>query len=114
MKTANQLLDAARLALRCSDYALARELGISRSQVSEWRKGKLAMPDRTVIRLAEMAGLDAAAALVAHHLENAPAETVPTWRRIQKYVGPLVLAFALTAAPQAPPVYYVKRRTQAA
>lgn len=59
------LAEAAKKALGdCSDYRLAKTLGISSSTVNAWRSRHTVMDDLTAIKAAKIAGIEPAEALV--------------------------------------------------
>lgn len=63
--TAAELFDAANHSKGLKDAALARLLNISTASLSIFRHGRAPLPDRLIVELAEIAGLDPAAILPA-------------------------------------------------
>lgn len=66
----DQLIDKASAAAG-SDYKLAAELGVSRGNIGDWRKGRRTCPAADVALMAQLAGMDPEAwgsrALVAQY-----------------------------------------------
>lgn len=65
----NALIDAAK-AITGSDSKTAEELGVSRGNISDWRKGRWKCPADVQAGLADIAGLDAEAMAVRAMLKN--------------------------------------------
>lgn len=75
MSYVNDLIDQARNhANLTSDYALAKALGISQSNVTGWRKGKRHPSDEEAVQLATLAGLEEMKVIAAIHYETATTE----------------------------------------
>ncbi len=73
--------------------ALARELGLDKSSVSQFINGKAVPSEETMIKLAELAGLPKEEALIDLNLwrsKNDP-KRHEIWQRISKMVGCLLL-----------------------
>ncbi|SOZ07275.1 conserved hypothetical protein [Cupriavidus taiwanensis] len=72
MKTTLEFLEAVRAKLGgASDYAIAKELGISRSAVSKYRNGMGGFDDETAVKVARILDVDPAAVATAAHAERA-------------------------------------------
>ncbi|WP_404993322.1 DUF3693 domain-containing protein [Cupriavidus pauculus] len=72
MKTTLEFLDAVSAKLGgASDYAIAKELGITRASVSRYRNGHGGFDDETAIRVARILDIDPAAVMCAAHAERA-------------------------------------------
>ena len=54
-----------------SDYAVAKELGVTSSNTSKWRKGQTQMDPETAAKAAELAGLNPAATVAQIEAERA-------------------------------------------
>lgn len=71
MKT-TEYLDLVREKLHLpSDYALQKPLGITKSQISNYRTGRDSLSDAMVLRVAEICQLDAVKVLLDMHIERA-------------------------------------------
>jgi predicted transcriptional regulator len=71
MKTTLEFLEAVRSKLGgASDYAIAKELGISRSAVSKYRNGMGGFDDETAVKVARLLDVDPAAVVTAAHAER--------------------------------------------
>lgn len=118
MRTTPEWLDLAKQKHGLSDYALAPMLGISRSEMSNYRKQRAYLSDDVAIKLAALLGMDNPAPIIASaHAERAKtAEARGFWERWAAVAAGVVLAVGAVAAPspaqasQADSVYYVKRR----
>lgn len=70
MKT-YEYLDLVREKLHLpSDYALQKPLGISKTQLSNYRNGRDSLSDSMCLRIAEICGIDAAQVMLDAHLER--------------------------------------------
>lgn len=90
MSTTCAFLDAVKVRKALpSDYALAAELGITRSAVSRLRNRKDFFGDSTAIRVAELLEIDPAIVVAAAHAERAkkPEERAVWESMIQKLGG---------------------------
>ena len=88
MSNIANLLDKARERRSlASDNALAQSLHVSRSIVSEWRKGTKPVPDDRICALASMAGEDAGIWLVKIHAESAHGDTARAWAKLARQLG---------------------------
>jgi hypothetical protein len=77
MITARDLLAAVRTAQAWpSNYVLARELGLREKDVSRWNTGANVPADAMALRLAELAGLDAAYVLASMHAQRCTDEAL--------------------------------------
>ncbi len=75
MSYVNDLLDQAKNRANLpSDYALAKALGISQSNVTGWRKSKRHPSDEEAVQLATLAGLEEMKVIAAIHYETATTE----------------------------------------
>ncbi|MGY2488534.1 helix-turn-helix domain-containing protein [Cupriavidus sp. CP313] len=71
MKTTLEFLEAVRAKLGgASDYAIAKELGLTRAAVSRYRNGLSGFDDDTAIRVARILDIDPACVLLAAHAER--------------------------------------------
>ncbi|WP_284454387.1 DUF3693 domain-containing protein [Cupriavidus campinensis] len=71
MKTTLEFLEAVRAKLGgASDYAIAKELDISRSAVSKYRNGLGGFDDETAVKVARVLDIDPSAVLTAAHAER--------------------------------------------
>lgn len=71
MKT-SEYLDLVRATLHLpSDYALQKPLGISKTQLSNYRNGRDSLSDTMALRVAEICQLDAVRVLLDMHMERA-------------------------------------------
>ncbi|WP_354682637.1 DUF3693 domain-containing protein [Cupriavidus necator] len=71
MKTTLEFLEAVRAKLGgASDYAIAKELDISRSAVSKYRNGLGGFDDETAVKVARVLDIDPAAVVTAAHAER--------------------------------------------
>lgn len=71
MKTTLEFLDGVSAKLGgASDYAIAKELDVTRSAVSRYRNGLSTFDDETAIRVARILDIDPAAVLLAAHAER--------------------------------------------
>lgn len=79
-----------------SDYRLARFLGVTDNTVGNWQHGRSRPDDATAVRLAELAGLDAAEVLASLYAERASTDELRSiWRRLAERAHAAALA-ALT------------------
>lgn len=72
LKTTADFLDA--LKVRCglpSDYAIAQLLGVTRQQVSHWRRGAQGFSDLIAVQVAELLELDPMVVIAARNAERA-------------------------------------------
>lgn len=73
--TINELMDKAKTRANLqSDYALAKVIGIDRSVVSQWRKGKKHPSTDEAVKLATLAGLEEMPVIAAIEYEAATTE----------------------------------------
>jgi transcriptional regulator with XRE-family HTH domain len=81
MKSTIELLDIARAQNGgCSDYRLAKLLGIPNSGIANWRSGRNLPANPVAMRLAELCGLDPAEVVCWVNLERAATpEERETW-----------------------------------
>jgi transcriptional regulator with XRE-family HTH domain len=71
MKTTVEFLDAVSAKLGgASDYAIAKELGVTRSAVSRYRNGHGGFDDETAVKVARVLDIDPGAVLTAAHAER--------------------------------------------
>ncbi|KDP85624.1 hypothetical protein CF70_013080 [Cupriavidus sp. SK-3] len=71
MKTTVEFLDAvSRKMGGVSDYAIAKQLGVTRAAVSRYRNGLSGFDDETAIRVARILDIDPACVLLAAHAER--------------------------------------------
>lgn len=71
MKTTLEFLEAVRAKLGgASDYAIAKEIGVTRATVSKWRNGHGGFDDETAVRVARILDIDPAAVATAAHAER--------------------------------------------
>lgn len=71
MKTTLEFLEAIRAKLGgISDYAIAKELGVTRAAVSKYRNGLSGFDDETAVKVARVLDIDPAAVVTAAHAER--------------------------------------------
>lgn len=71
MKTTLDFLEAVSRKLGgASDYAIAKELGISRSAISKYRRDQGTFDDDTAVKVARILDIDPAPVLLAAHAER--------------------------------------------
>lgn len=71
----NDLIDKAKNRANIpSDYALAKAIGIDRTIISAWRKGRRHPSDEEAVQLATLAGLDEMQVIAQIHYETATTE----------------------------------------
>ncbi len=103
MTTTVELLD--RVKTHCnipSDYALAKELGVTQQTVSRYRVGKDYFSDSTAIKVAELLDQDPGVIAASAHAERAKTDRErDLWRGIIKKLGGLAACILLGFA--APP-----------
>jgi len=72
MKTTLDFVEAVSRKLGgASDYAVAKELKISRSAISKYRHGQAGFDDETALKVARVLDIDPAAVAAASHAERA-------------------------------------------
>jgi transcriptional regulator with XRE-family HTH domain len=121
MKSTIDWLDAAKQQHDLSDYAIAPLLGVTRSQLSRYRKGHDYLSDDAAIKLAELLGMDDPSLIIASaHAERAKSPAAKAfWERWAAVAAGVVFAVGLGASPApasaansaqnaANSVYYVK------
>jgi transcriptional regulator with XRE-family HTH domain len=80
MKTTVEFLDAVSAKLGgASDYAIAKELGVTRSAVSRYRNGHGGFDDETAMKVARVLDIDPGAVVTAAHAERSKS---PELRRV--------------------------------
>jgi len=71
-----------------SDYRIAKELGVSKTTVSNWRVGKGTMSDATAVRVAELLGENPAYILAVVHAERTESpDAQKVWRKMAAAFG---------------------------
>lgn len=120
MKTTVEWIDAAKQQHGLSDYALAPLLGISRSEMSNYRKGRAYLSDDVALKLAGLLEMENPAPIIASaHAERAKtAEARGFWERWAAVAAGVLVAVGLTPTPSpaqastgletGSSVYYVK------
>lgn len=104
-----------------SDYALAPKLGLSRSQISNYRNGRDFLSDDAAMKLAELLEIDPTQIIASAHAERAKSEPARAfWMQWAERLGGVtaaaVIGVGLSAAPApakasyADSVYYVNKR----
>lgn len=90
-----------------SDYALAKVLGIDRSFVSSWRRGKSHPGDEDAVKLATLAGLDEMQVIAQIHYETATNEKKKEFwhqflerRGIAATIGLIALGASIVLTPE--------------
>jgi predicted transcriptional regulator len=79
MKTTIDYLNAIKAKTGAvSDYALAKEMGITRAAVSIYMAKKRTFSDETALKVARILDIDASEVLLAAHIERSQSETVKT------------------------------------
>lgn len=79
--------------------ALARELGVNKSSISQMSAGKIYPAESTMIKLAELAGLPKEEALIDLNMwrsKDKP-ELQKVWQRISKMIGCLLMILLLSS-----------------
>lgn len=124
MKTTIEFLDAVKAKTGApSDYAAAKLLGITRSQVSKYRTGQDYIGDKTAITIAKILNTDPGIIVSAVHAERAKDEAEKAvWKDIFERLGGLAASILLVFSFAMPSqdaqavsiksdnnVYYVKR-----
>lgn len=95
-KTLDDYIDLAKdRAGLTSDRDLGRRLGFTGSPISFWRTGKAAPADDTMIRLAEVAGVDPVKALIDLKVWTAQGKAVGVYREIAEKLGRIAAGIAL-------------------
>lgn len=99
MRTTSDYLREAKKALGVSsDYALARELGLTRAAVSHYSCGRRVMDDDTALKVAEAIGVHPIEVLAAAHAERArTAEQRGLWEKVMREYGGKAAALLLAA-----------------
>ena len=94
-----QLLDAIRHRHKLpSDYAAAAMLGVTRSQISKYRNGEVAMGDEVAQRAAALVGADPAVIVAQMHAQRASdPQTRKLWVGIAKRLDRAGMATAMAA-----------------
>lgn len=108
MNYINNLIDQARTRANLpSDYALAKAIGISQSNVTGWRKGKRHPSDEEAVQLATLAGLEEMQVIAAIHYECATTEKKKEFwkcylesRGIAATLGCVALGVSLVLTPE--------------
>lgn len=100
MKTTIEFLDELEARLGgITDYAVAPFLGITRSAVSRYRKGKDFLGDSTAIRVAELLEIDPAVVLASVHFERAKKDAEKAvWKEIFEKLGGIAAAVVIGIA----------------
>jgi DNA-binding transcriptional regulator YdaS (Cro superfamily) len=84
-----------------SDYAVSKLLGVSRTSVSEWQKGKGAFGTLTCFKVAELLGDQPAAVIADIELERAEQlqkeDDADAWRKWVKRLGGTAASVLLAA-----------------
>jgi len=123
MRTVDDYVDAARAALKItSDRELSRRLSLSPASVNQWRTKRSWPADTTMIRLAELAGVDPAEALLELNQWRSDSATVRDVydriaHRLAATAASIIVAFGVAGyrtaeagamQPEQPAVYYGK------
>lgn len=107
-----------------SDYALAKEMGITRAAVSIYMSKKRTFSDETCLKVASILDVDPSEVLIAAHIERTKNETVKnTYQKIFERLGGVAASVLVATSLMASPtpakaeglqiqnnVYYVKSR----
>lgn len=101
MKKSVDWLDAAKQQHGLSDYALAPLLGVSRSEMSNYRNGRAYLSDDVAIKLAELLGMDDPSLIIASaHAERAKSPAAKAfWERWAAVAASVVFAVGLGSSP---------------
>lgn len=122
MTTTTQYLDAVKSRTgAASDYALAPIIGVTRAQISIYRKGSSFLGDETALKVAKILEIDSGIVLAAVHAERAKGDgEKAAWKAIFEKLGGLAASVVvgislsspapLQAAEKVVDVYYVKSR----
>ena len=100
MNCVNKLLDKAReVCALASDHALADRVGVSRQQVSQWRKGHNPMSDDRVTQIARLAHEDPGPWLVAVRAEQSHGDAARAWSTLARRLATAATLAAVVALP---------------
>lgn len=101
MKTTTEYLDAVREKLHLpSDYAVAKELGVTRESVSGWRNGKSPFGIETAMKIGEILGMDGHAVYAQGQIERAKKpEIAEFWMGISEKFSVSFLSLLLGSGP---------------
>lgn len=104
MHTTIEMLDEIkRRAGGISDYALAKQLRVTRGTLSFYRTGRGFPGPETALLIAEILNLDPGYVLAIIESERAASEPVRrAWRKIAEQLAAVVLAIGILASPPAP------------
>jgi plasmid maintenance system antidote protein VapI len=90
-----ELIETTKTAIQGSEAEVARKIEVTPQSLSDFKKGKRAMPDRIAIRLARLAGLDPASTLAEIEAEKADEETREVRREIARRAARSIAATVL-------------------
>lgn len=90
-----ELIEITKTAIQGSEAEVARRVEVTPQSLSDFKKGKRAMPDRIAVRLARLAGLDPASTLTEIEAEKADDETREVWKEIARRTSAAALMVAL-------------------
>lgn len=88
MKTVEYLESVKRKLDLPSDYALAKVLGVTRSNISNLQTGRSAMCDESAVKVAEILGMPSGRVLIDMHLERSKApEVKAAWAGLMEKIS---------------------------
>jgi len=104
MNTSTDYLDAVKLKTgAASDYAVAKQLSVTKQTISRWRKKEDFLSDQSAIKVAEILGIDSGIVIAAVHAERAKNETEKAaWTSIFEKLGGLAAGVVMGLAVATP------------
>lgn len=109
MQTTVQFLDAVKAARGVSDYALAPLLGVSKAQISRYRRRHEVLSANVGRRIAELLNLDPAYVRACAEAERAErahdGQELAMWQRVAARFSAIVVAFAALAMLEPAPAW---------
>lgn len=83
-----------------SDYALQKPLGVSKTQISNYRNGKDSLSDALALRVAELLHIDAAKVLLDMHIERSKTPEIrAAWKGLLEKISEGFESLLLGASP---------------
>jgi len=97
MESQAEYLERARTGFKIkSDAHIAREIGVTRSYITDFKNGHKQLGKDAMTRLANRAGLDPDEALVLRALWASQIETIPNYEKyLKKFAGVFLIALTL-------------------
>lgn len=100
MKAAEWIDKAAEQMGGASDYALAKQMGLTRGGISSYRRGRTHMDDDACIAVAEILGIDPIKVIADQQAERAKTERARAfWKRVTAAAVVIVSTATGVAAP---------------